>query len=376
MKTKEPKKKSAKTAKTTKKSSSIKVVEPAAAKTPKSAGKLTKALPKTEKKIRTSAAKTAITEKTGSAGKPGKTSVKKKAVKSLIKPAAVRKPKPQKEAVKAKPVTKVGKVAAAKPKTAKKTGQETSKKKAVAVKTEEAARPKTAVKAKPVTKVGKVAAAKPKQVEQTEMEKTQAPARTKHARTVIQKAKAVSPQPELSARVKPSSKSVTPAVKYDTKEEPKTGAGLKIFLPDRNLTEEDAEDIFFGMLPEEYGENSVIALAVNPNTVFVDWEVVPGDISDKEGDLILRFYDVTGIEFNNSDAVTFTDVLINKRVGSGFFEIRMPGRDVVVALGIISAAGGFIPIVRSEMISFPELLKFDDLGIIQKLFESDIRLGY
>jgi len=70
------------------------------------------------------------------------------------------------------------------------------------------------------------------------------------------------------------------------------------------------------------------------------------------------------------------DVLINKRVGSGFFDIRLPGRDVVVAVGIFNAVSGFMPIAWSDMISFPELLTFDELGIVQKLFESGIPVGY
>jgi len=95
-----------------------------------------------------------------------------------------------------------------------------------------------------------------------------------------------------------------------------------------------------------------------------------------EGDLNLRFYDITGIEFNDWNAHAILDIPINKRVGSDFFDIRMPGRDVVVGVGILSAVNGFMPIVRSDMISFPELLTFDELGIVQKLFESGIPVGY
>jgi hypothetical protein len=212
------------------------------------------------------------------------------------------------------------------------------------------------------------------------------PAGTKAIKTVSKDKKAVTAKRGPAVPVQPSLKSVDAARKYETREEPKpkteryplvsSKARLKIFLPDQDLTKEEAEEVFFGGLPEEYGENAVVALAVDPNTVFVDWEVIPGVIADIEGDLNLRFYDVTGIEFNDWNVHSVLDVLINKRVGSGFFDIRLPGRDVVVAVGIFNAVSGFMPIAWSDMISFPELLTFDELGIVQKLFESGIPVGY
>ena len=258
--------------------------------------------------------------------------------------------------VKAKPKAKASKVSAIKSKPAIK-----AKKKAMPVKAE------VKVKAKPKAKASKVSAIKPK------------PA-------IKPGEKAVAAKKEPAVRVRPSLKSVVATKKYETSEEPKpkaelypiksSGARLKIFLPEQDLTKQEAEEIFFGGLPEEYGENSVIALVVDPNTIFVDWEVVPKDISDKEGDLNLRFYDITGIEFNDWNAHSVIDVPINKRVGNGFFDIHMPGCDVVVAVGILNAVNGFMPLVRSDMVSFPDLLTFDELGIVQKLFESGIPVGY
>ena len=153
-------------------------------------------------------------------------------------------------------------------------------------------------------------------------------------------------------------------------------AKLKIFLPGTEAGEEDMREGFISGLPEEYGENALIAMAVDPNTIFVDWEVVPGEIAGKQGEMALRFYDVTGIEFDGGNAHAILDMRIMQRVGSGFFVIHMPGRDVVVEAGILGPEGSFHSVVRSDVVSFPFLLTFDDLGIMQGIFVSDIPVGY
>ena len=154
------------------------------------------------------------------------------------------------------------------------------------------------------------------------------------------------------------------------------GAKLKIFLPGAEAGEEDIREDFIAGLPEEYGENALIAMAVDPNVIFVAWEVVPGEIAGKEGDLTLRFYDVTGTEFDGNSAHAILDTGIAQRVGSGFFVIRMPGRDVTVEAGIASPEGSFHTVMRSDIVSLPFLLTFDDLGIVQGLFASGIPVGY
>ncbi|MBI5073599.1 MAG: DUF4912 domain-containing protein [Nitrospirae bacterium] len=376
MKTKDPKKKSSKTSDGTK---TVKVAVKSKAKAKAEVKAKVKAKPKAKvSKVPAVKPKPAVKAEKKTSKK--KTIVAKVAmkVKAEAKSKAKAKAKAEVKAkVKAKPKAKVSKVPAVKPKPAVKTEKKTPKKKTIVAKvamkvkaeakSKAKAEVKAKVKAKPKAKVSKVPEAKPVIVEKTEK-------------------KAMAAKKEPAVPVRPSLKSVAAANKNETVQEARpeieryparnSKANLKIFLPEQNVTEEEAEEIFFGGLPEEYGENAVIALAVDPNTVFVDWEVIPKDISDKEGELNLRFYDITGIEFNDWNANAVLDVLINKRVGSGFFDIHMPGRDVVVAVGILSPTSGFMPIVRSDMVSFPELLAFDELGIVQKLFESGIPVGY
>ena len=160
------------------------------------------------------------------------------------------------------------------------------------------------------------------------------------------------------------------------KSEKPSKATLKIFLPGPDVPEKEPHDFDFSGLPDEYGETSIIAMAVDPNTVFVDWEIIPRDIAGEEGDLTLRLYDITGAEVMVSDVNAVIDVRLNKRVGRDFFDIGMPGRDMIAEEGIMTPEGVFLPIIRSDIISFPARLAYDDLGIVQKLLESGIPVGY
>jgi len=386
-----------------KKKTAVTVKKPAAAKAKKPAAKTvkakTKALPKktvtakavvkvkakpkarvskvsaVKPKPATKSKKIVVAKKTVTAKAVVKVKAKPKArvsKVSAIKPAPAAKSEKKtavgKVKIELKPKAVVRKVAALKPAVAEKKENKTAKKMTTTVKTKIEAQVKTEVK--PRAAISKISAMKPKPLAKAGKKisgkgavagkESPVPASSSLRRGVagtqeVKKAAAVREAEPIPAR--------------------RSKARLKIFLPNHDLSREEAE-IFFGGLPEEYGENSITALVVDPNTIFVDWEVIPKDIADKEGDLNLRFYDITGIEFNDWNAHSVIDVLINKRVGNGFFDIRMPGRDVVVAVGLLNAASGFMPIVRSEMVSFPELLTFDELGIVQKLFESGIPVGY
>jgi Domain of unknown function (DUF4912) len=125
----------------------------------------------------------------------------------------------------------------------------------------------------------------------------------------------------------------------------------------------------FPDLPKEYGENDLLIMAVDPGTVYAAWEITRDRLPAGEGDLALRMVDVAG-------GGSSRDIRVGERAGSGFFEIQMPGVDVVAEIGLLSSDRLFRPILRSPVVTFPRLPAFDELGIIGKLFESTIRAGY
>lgn len=133
----------------------------------------------------------------------------------------------------------------------------------------------------------------------------------------------------------------------------------------------------FPVLPREYGENDLLLMAVDPDVVYAAWEIRRDDLPEEEGELTMRISEVSGISTSRARAgKPFLDIRIDRRVGSGFFDIHMPGRDIVAEIGLLFIGGTFRPILRSPVVSFPKLPAFDELGIVRKLFEAGMRVGY
>ena len=117
-------------------------------------------------------------------------------------------------------------------------------------------------------------------------------------------------------------------------------------------------------------------MEVDPAVVFVSWEIRPEDIAHKTDKLTLRVYDVTGIEFDGANANCFFDIALSSRVDSKFIDIKMPGREVMMEIGLLNPEGGFVPIKRSNRVSMPELQLLDEFGITGPFSDSDFVIGY
>ncbi len=157
---------------------------------------------------------------------------------------------------------------------------------------------------------------------------------------------------------------------------PGQSAKLKIFLPEEELRSEEPQRIPSSQLPEEYGENELLLMEVDPSIVFVSWEIRPADISGETGKLTLRVYDVTGIDFDSSKANRSFDISLKNRVDSKFINIKMPGKDVIMEVGILRPNGAFKAIKRSNRVSMPALQTFEELGITGSLSDTEIFIGY
>lgn len=133
----------------------------------------------------------------------------------------------------------------------------------------------------------------------------------------------------------------------------------------------------FPALPREYGENDLLLMVVDPDVVYAAWEIRKDALPEEKGEITMRVSEVSGIGISGARAGRpFLDIKIEDRVGSGFFDIHMPGRDVVAEIGLLFSDSTFKPILRSPVVSFPKLLAFDELGIVRKLFEAGMRVGY
>jgi hypothetical protein len=128
-------------------------------------------------------------------------------------------------------------------------------------------------------------------------------------------------------------------------------------------------------LPSEYGENGITLMTVDPNKLFTFWEVREDTLEIYIGTLIIRLYDVTGVDFDGTNANSYYDITVNERIGSCYIDVS-PEKEFIADIGIINFLGTFFTIIRSNRVSTPRA-KITEEGILpQKFYETDIRVGY
>jgi hypothetical protein len=115
-------------------------------------------------------------------------------------------------------------------------------------------------------------------------------------------------------------------------------------------------------IPWGYGTDRVRALPVDPDRLYVYWEVTDEgrDRARKalgarasESSLHLRIYDTTGRLFDGTNAHSYFDHPIEDGARQRFFDIQKPGSDAFVEIGMKSDDGSFARIARSPRVSFP-----------------------
>lgn len=115
-------------------------------------------------------------------------------------------------------------------------------------------------------------------------------------------------------------------------------------------------------IPWSYGRDRVRALAVDPERLYVYWEVTD---EAREGAraklgagastawLSLRVYDTTGRLFDGTNAHSYFDHRVENGSRQWFFDIGKPGSEAFVEIGMKSHEGYFVRIARSGRVSFP-----------------------
>ena len=116
-------------------------------------------------------------------------------------------------------------------------------------------------------------------------------------------------------------------------------------------------------LPETYGNSRVVLLVIDPYHVHVYWELTAQDRLDAKERLnpadpdqaltwVLRFYDVTGVEFDAANAHAQFDIVVKPGARSWYLELWSPNKEYFVELGP-RAQGRFVPVCRSRPIQVP-----------------------
>jgi len=107
-----------------------------------------------------------------------------------------------------------------------------------------------------------------------------------------------------------------------------------------------------GIIPEEYGEDAVALMTVDPMNLFIYWEVSEDTLAGHKGNITIRLYDVTGVDFDGMNANSYLDLIVDKRIGDLYLDVH-PGRDYVADIGVKDPLGIFIPMARSNKATTP-----------------------
>jgi hypothetical protein len=115
-------------------------------------------------------------------------------------------------------------------------------------------------------------------------------------------------------------------------------------------------------IPWSYGYDRVTAMVVDPDRLYVWWEVTDEAIAraraglgagGSDAWLNLRVSDVTHRIFDGTNAHTYFDHRIERTDRQWFFEVGRPASTAVVEIGMKSHEGYFVKIARSGRADFP-----------------------
>lgn len=115
-------------------------------------------------------------------------------------------------------------------------------------------------------------------------------------------------------------------------------------------------------LLKTYGDTKVVILPKDPVWIFAYWEFSFdkfGELSRQyNGDFdssafVIRVYDVTGIDFNGSNANKYFDIHANYDSLSWYINVGEYNRSWIVDVGFILKNGKFISVARSNLLKMP-----------------------
>ena len=124
-------------------------------------------------------------------------------------------------------------------------------------------------------------------------------------------------------------------------------------------------------LPRSYGVDRLVLMVRDPYWLYAYWEITATkmeEITSRYGPnlweasrAVLRIYDVTGIDFNGSNANCFFDCSLNDQADSWHLNVPEANRTYCVDMGRIFPDGTFITILRSNYVTTPRDTLSDNL---------------
>ncbi len=112
-------------------------------------------------------------------------------------------------------------------------------------------------------------------------------------------------------------------------------------------------------LPSRYGVDRLALLVRDPHWTYSWWELTEARLEAARRELgepcllVLRFYDVSLIQWNGANHHSSFDIEIHDSAGNWYVEIGKPDSTFVAEIGWRGESGRFRPLVRSNFASLP-----------------------
>jgi hypothetical protein len=115
-------------------------------------------------------------------------------------------------------------------------------------------------------------------------------------------------------------------------------------------------------IPWGYGRDRLTAIAVDPDQLFVYWEVLDDSIeavraqlgpAGARAALVLRVYDTSGRIFDGVNAHSFFDQDVHRNDRQWFCNVGKPSSSAHIEMGLRTQDGRFAKVMRSGRVDFP-----------------------
>ncbi|HMI82672.1 MAG TPA: DUF4912 domain-containing protein [Polyangiaceae bacterium] len=115
-------------------------------------------------------------------------------------------------------------------------------------------------------------------------------------------------------------------------------------------------------IPWGYGKDRLTAMPVDPNRLYLYWELTDPGVEKarqslgtgaKDAWVSLRIYDVTDRIFDGTNAHGYFDIKVDRSDRQWFVHVGKPASTHVAEIGLKSLEGYFVKVVRSGRIEFP-----------------------
>ena len=116
-------------------------------------------------------------------------------------------------------------------------------------------------------------------------------------------------------------------------------------------------------LPEAYGTTEAVLLPRDPNWMFIYWEITDNSkaaVCKKYGQdifetskQVIRVYDISGADAIDPAGQKFFDIPVRVDAKSWYINVKESGRIYRCEVGLVTPAGGFISLVRTNTVKLP-----------------------